>query len=349
MKKRIVLATSIVAVLILLAGCTAFANKGQEPLSGKQSEYPNKDAQAHPIRQSEGGFSIELKSVIPVSNTVYALFGLTAPEDMDFSDILDVHSDASLSFPDLQAMPSASDLPANISYETADDGDGKNNTLELVFRINPVIEQGAESAFGPGKTCEIVFKDIVKRGHDRAYEQELLTTKYAGQRGYSFTPEEAERLYPKTLLVSGEWKFVIDLEEADSGEIELLESPVSTKVWVVRNGAAEFEAIDAIEDVTLTSIRVTPLQVAISFDIPEPSENFSCLLMDASDFPTPPGTGAANYANVALVLKDGTAIPLFQSKGATDVAILAVESPIPIVLEEIDYLQMSDGTRLQAK
>lgn len=339
--KRIVLAASIAAVLILLIGCVAFLR------NWCATSFTNTEDPA--IGQLQDGFSVELKSVNPVSNTVYAVFGLTAPEDMDFSDVLDIHSNASLSLPDLQAMPSASDLPANVSYEITDDGDGKKNTLEIVMKISPVIRQGADSAFGPGKTCEIVFKDIVKRGYDRAYEQELLTTKYAGQTGYVLTPEETERVYPKTLLVSGAWKFVIDLAEADSGELELLESPVTTKVWVIRNGAAEFEAMDAIEDVTLTSVRITPLQVAISFDIPEPADHFSCINIDTADFPLHPGTGAADSENVALVLKDGTVVPLFQSKGATDVAILAIESPAPIALEDIDYLQMSDGTRLYAK
>lgn len=144
--KRIVLAASIAAVLILLTGCAA--------------SFPNTEDPA--IGQLQDGFSVELKSVNPVSNTVYAVFGLTAPEDMDFSDVLDIHSDASLSLPDLQAMSSASDLPANISYEITDDGDGKKNTLEIVMKISPVIRQGADSAFGPGKTCELEDIDYLQ-------------------------------------------------------------------------------------------------------------------------------------------------------------------------------------------
>lgn len=345
--KQIVLIASIAAALLLPAGCGASAR--QEQLSDRQTGYADQNVQDSVVRQLQGGFSMELQSVIPVSNTVYAVFGLTAPEDTDFSDVLDTHSDTSLTFPDLRAMPSASDLPANISYDVLDDGDGKNNTLKIVLKISPVIRQGADSAFGPGKTCEIVFQGIVKQEYDREYEQELLAAKYAGQTGYTFTPEEAERVHPKTLLVSGAWKFVIDLAESDSGESELLESPVSTKVWVIRNGEKEFEAIDAIEDVTLTSVRVTPLRVEISFDIPEPSDTFSSIYMDASWFPSRSGTDAADYEGLALVLKDGTAVSLFQSKGATDAAILAVESPIPIALEEIDYLLLSDGTRLCAR
>ena len=174
-----------------------------------------------------------------------------------------------------------------------------------------------------------------------------MAAKYAGQTDYVLTAEEAERVHPKTLLASGEWKFVIELTDADPGEMELLESPVSTKVWVVRTGSTEYEALDSVEDVTLTSVRVSPLRVDISFDIPEPSDRFECLFIDAGMFPPLPGTVPMDYDNVILVLKDGTKITLFQSRGATDMAILAANRPI--VLEEVDYLQMSDGTKLQAK
>lgn len=356
MHKRIVRITAIVALFILMVGCATFAwhwyttyftNKRHEPLSGEQSEYFNENAQDPQISQLQGGFSFHLESTIFESSTAYVTFGLTAPEDMDFSDILDIRSDACLTFPGLLAMPSESNVPANISYDVIDDGDGKNNTIKIVLKISPVVQQGEESAFGPGKTCKIVFKDIVKWGHDQAYEQELLATKYAGQTDCMLTPEEAERVHPKALLASGEWEFVIELVTADSGEVELLESPVSTKVLVVRTGATEFETIDSVEEVTLTSIRIAPLSIKISFDMPEPYDKFSCIFIDAAMFPLLPNTAAMNYKNVTLVQKNGTEISLFQTRGAKDIAVLYADRPI--VLEEVDYLQMSDGTKLQAK
>lgn len=309
MRKRIVRIAAIVAALILLTECAAFprrSDQGQEPLSGQQTEDIGQNGE-------QNGFSLELKSVVSESCTAYATFGLTAPEDIDFSDVLDGHSDVSLGFSDCQT-----DIPANVSYEVLDDGDGKNNTLKIVVSIQPIISQGAPSAFGPGKTCEIVFRDIV-------YHQEN----------------------EKTLLASGQWKFVIELAEADSGELELLDSPVSTKVWVSRTGASESEGMDAIEEVTLTSIRVAPLHVEVSFEKPEPADFFVGVFIDAATFAPPPGTDGADYENIAIVMKDGTEISLFQSMGAKDVAILTADSPI--VLEEVDCLRMSDGTRIPAK
>lgn len=309
MRKRIVRIAAIVAALILLTGCAAFpqhSDQSQESLSGQQTENIGQNGE-------QNGFSLELKSVVYESYTAYATFGLTAPEDRDFSDVLDGHSNMSLGFSDLQT-----DIPANVSYEVLDDGDGKNNTLKIVVTIQPVIEQGASSAFGSGKTCEIVFSDVV---YNRANEKELQA--------------------------SGQWKFVIELAKTDSGELELLDSPVSTKVWVSRTGASESEGMDAIEEVTLTSIRITPLHVEVSFEIPEPSDSFVGVFIDAAAFAPPPGTDGADYENIAIVMKDGTEISLFQSMGAKDVAILTADSPI--VLEEVDCLRMSDGTRMPAK
>lgn len=309
MRKRIVRIAAIAAALILLTGCAAFprhSDQSQEPLSGQQTEDIGQNGE-------QNGFSLELKSVVYESYTAYAAFDLTAPEDTDFSDVLDGHSNVSLGFSDLQT-----DIPANVSYEVLDDGDGKNNTLKIVVTIQPVIEQGAPSAFGSGKTCEIVFSNVV---YNRENEKELLA--------------------------SGQWKFVIELAEADSGELELLDSPVSTKVWVSRTGASGSEGMDAIEEVTLTSVRVAPLHVEVSFEIPKPSDSFVGVFIDAAAFAPPPGTDGADYENIAIVMKDGTEISLFQSMGAKDVAILTADSPI--VLEEVDCLRMSDGNRIPAK
>lgn len=309
MRKRIVRIAAIVAALILLTGCAAFpqhSDQSQEPLSGQQTEDIGQNGE-------QDGFSLELKSVVYESYTAYAAFSLTAPEDRDFSDVLDGLSNISLGFSDLQT-----DIPANVSYEVLDDGDGKNNTLKIVVTIQPVIEQGAPSAFGSGKTCEIVFSDVV---YNRENEKELLA--------------------------SGQWKFVIELAKTDSGELELLDSPVSTKVWVSRTGASESEGMDAIEEVALTSVRIAPLHVEVSFVMPEPSDSFVGVFIDAAAFAPPPGTDRADYENIAIVMKDGTEISLFQSMGAKDVAILTADSPI--VLEEVDCLRMSDGTRIPAK
>lgn len=345
-RKKLALLAAIAAALLLLAGCAAFARhwyvtyfaaRRQEPLSGSQIDYINANAREHPARQTCEGFTLELKSTISESSAAFVTFRLTAPEEVDLSSVLEPPTEERLSFPGLLATPAGSRLPADLSYDVADDGDGKGNTLNVVLRIAPMALPGEGSPFGPGKTCEIVFQKIVKWGYDREYEQELLSTKYAGQTDYLLSPEESERLHPQTLLVSGNWAFEIELNEADAGELVLLESPVSARALVVRTGATEYETVDSVEAVTLTSIRIRPLSVEISFERPEPADTFSCVYMDTAMWTNVEGS-------LILVLKDGTRIGLFQENGATDTAVLKADSPI--VLSEVDYLQMSDGTRI---
>lgn len=48
--------------------------------------------------------------------------------------------------------------------------------------------------------------------------------------------------------------------------------------------------------------------------------------------------------NFFVVLKDGTRIDFWQGEGAMDTAYLKADSPI--VLKDVDYLQLSDGTKL---
>lgn len=354
-RKRIAFAAAIAAILLLLAGCAAFAwhwyatyftNRRQEPLSGSQIDYIRSNAQTYQLRQSCSGFTLELKSTIAESSTAFVTFGLTAPEDVDLSGVLDIRTEERLSFPGLLAVPEGSGLPADISYDVVDDGDGRKNTLNIVLGIKPMVPQGADSAFGPGKTCVISFRDIVKWGYDWEYEQELLSTKYAGQTDYLLDPEESARLHPQTLLVSGSWSFEVELKEADDGELTLLDSPVTVKSLVTRVGASEYETVDSVEDVTITSIRIRPLSIEISFEPPEPSDTFECVFVDASMFASAPGSVGKNYEKVVLALKDGTKVGLFQQDGARDTAVLRADSPI--VLSEVDYLQMSDGTRITA-
>lgn len=339
-QKMIAFIVAISTALVLLDGCT---DKHQNPLSNSQIDDSISHTQEYPTRQTQGGYTLELKSTTTESNTAFATFRLTAPEEVDLSNVLDIHTEERLSFPGLLATPRGSKLPADLSYKTLDDGDGRNNTLDIVLRITPITSHKSDSASGSEKSCVIVFRDIVKWGYDREYEQELLSTKYAGQTGYLLDPEESKRLHPQMLLVSGNWYFEIEWNEANTSELELLESPISTKVLVVRSGTEEYETVDSMEDVTLSSIRIRPPFIEVSFEHPEPYDTFECVYLDAAMFMPAAGT---DFNNIILVLKDGTKVELFQEDRAKGTAVLRMDRPI--VLSEVDYLQMSDGTMINA-
>lgn len=343
--KKIALIIAAALSLILLTGCTLyvwnwyaiyFAWERQKPLSDSQINYIGVNTQEYQQHQTYGGYTVELKSAISEMRSAYVTFGLTAPEGVDLSPLCAPGQEERLSFEKLLAMPEESSLPANVSYKAVDDGDGRANTLNVVLRIDPVINEGEKSNFGPGKTCKIQFDGIVRWSYDREYEQKLLSTKYAGQSDYMLTSDESSRVHPQVILAAGEWKFEIELAEADTEMVELLTAPISAKMLVSREGASEYESEDTVEAVTMTSIQLRPMGVTVVFERPEPVEKLISVYVDAAQFN---GEGS-----IFVMMTDGTRINLFQAEGAKDTASLSADSPI--VLKEADYLQLSDGTKV---
>lgn len=350
--KKIMLLALIAAILLMLAGCATlawhwytvyFTQIRQAPLSDSQIEYINENIQEHQLRQTYDGYTVELKSTISESHVTYVTFGVTAPDSVDLSSVLDPATGERLSFQGLLATTAENHFPANISYDVADDGDGKKNTLNVVLKLDPVGPHGEAVTFGPGIKWTIAFLGIEKWGYNREYEQELLSTKYAGQVDYILDSEEANLVHPHTILATGNWKYEIELESADSETIELLSAPVSTKVLVVRIGASEYETEESVEDVTLTSVQLGPLGATIAFAKPEPLEKFDCIYINANQF------GDAQMRegeekDIFLVMKDGTKVYFYQTDGGKEEAFLSADSPI--ALKEAAYLQLSDGTKL---
>jgi len=266
-RKTLVLIAAIVAAVLILAACAAYAwhwytvyftQERRQPLSDSQIHYIQDNVQEHQLSQTIDGYTMELKSSISESDCAYVTFGLTGPENVDFSTILDVDSQETLFLERLKVIPEGSDLPALVICDIVEDGDGRNNTINIVLQIEPDVLQ-EEPAFGPGKTCEITFESITHWGYDREYEQELLSTKYAGQTDYMLEGEEAQRVHPQTVLAAGDWKFEIELKQADWEMVELLSDSVSAKALVTRVGENEYELTEAVETIIITSVQLRPL------------------------------------------------------------------------------------------
>lgn len=336
------------AILVLLAGCVFawhwydhyFSQKHQAPLSGEQLEYIHSNAVDYRERQSYGGYTLELKSTISESSTAYVTFQLTAPETVDLSPVWDIRSEDRLSFRGLLAKPENSTLPADLTYDVVDDGDGQNNTVNVVLQIRPMLEAGEEPPFGAGKWCSIEFKEILYHGFDSEYAKEFT------QKDQMLTPEQSIKLHPETVLATGEWSFRVELKETDAGSRELLTEPVFTVAMVSRTGDDSYLPVDSVEKVKLVSVRVSPLSMEITFEPPEPAASFEGLYLDVSQA-VAPGVNHSGYEEILLGLKDGTQIHFFQYDGAKSCAVLKADSPI--VLSEIDYVRFSDGTVIRAK
>lgn len=352
-RKTLVLIAAVVAAVLILAGCAAYAwhwytvyftQERQQPLSDSQIHYIHDNVQEHQLSQTFDGYTMELKSSISESDCAYVTFGLTGPEDVDFSTILDVDSRESLFFERLKVIPEGSDLPALVICDIVEDGDGRNNTINIVLQIEPNVLQEGEPSFGPGKTCEITFERITHWGYDREYEQELLSTKYAGQTDYMLEGEEVQRVHPQTVLAAGDWKFEIELKQADWEMVELLSDSISAKALVTRVGEHEYEVTEAVETITITSIQLRPLGITVVFEKPEPVETFDCIYLNVEQFSAADQQNASDENALFLMLKDGTRVEFFQTMGAKESAYLRADSPI--VLSEVDYLHLSGGVKI---
>lgn len=351
--KKILLIAAIVTVLFLLAGCAAyiwnwytvyFTQTRQEPLSDSQVDYINENTKAHQSSQTYNGYTVALESTISDSRSAYVTFHLTAPEDVDLSPVIDPNSEERLSLQKLLAISKSTGFPVDLTYDVLDDGDNRANTLNIVLNIDIHSNQSANEASVAESIYCIEFSSIIHWGYDQEYEQELLSSKYAGETEYILESEESNRIHPQTILATGEWTFTLDLGEADTQNTEVLHGPISTKALVVRVGSNELETIDAIEDIVLTSVKLTPFGIHIEFEKPEPVDSFDCVYINLAQFSASLQVDVSDEDAVFVIMKDGTKINYYQEDGAKDTIFLEADSPV--VLSEVAYLRLADGTKI---
>lgn len=358
-RRRYVLIAAVAAVLCLLAGCAAlvwhwystyFTLQREAPLSDSQVTYIQGHAQDIRESQTYDGYTIEFLSAIGEEQGAYLTFRITGPEDLSY-----IFSDDSLLFQRVTARPVGTEMPRNLGFRFVKDEDGNANTVNLVLEIH--LNAQSDAAFGADHPWEVVFQGLRRQHYDKAYEEELLRTKYAGVEGFMFEDEEIDRLYTWETLSDATWHFELTLDSADTDSIELVSAPFSTPAIVTRRDRTEGLAYDTkefVESVTVTSIRLHAFGATVTFQPPEDKEgtdfpNFFSAWFDMGDMYNPLTELVRRDENFFVMLKDGTRIDFFQYTGATSDGTAELTADSPLVLENIDYLQLSDGTRLYAK
>ena len=128
--------------------------------------------------------------------------------------------------------------------------------------------------------------------------------------------------------------------------IELLSSPICVEVMVVRLKSAEneIETVESVEQVTFTSVQLASHEITVVYEKPEPLDRYDCIYVNAAQFAGAPYVEADGDRPVCAEMKDGTQINFFQYMGGKDKSVLPPDKPL--VLEDIDYLQFYDGTRV---
>lgn len=328
--RRLLMIAAAAAAALLLAGCAAFAYhwyvtyfslRREEPLSGDQVAYIQENAQDFSDSQSQthGGYTVALESAISDGNIAYLTLGITAPEDVDLTQYLPGEENPSLVWAELYATPVEEEGYAQ-SIETAycEDGDGKDNTIYMVLTIEPNLEQQANLTFGPDMEWKIVLADIAEWGLDVNY------------------------------LARGTWEFRVTLDFADLKRAELLTAPMVTKgivCWKGEGAGIFSEAHYTIEDVTITSLRLCSLGVIVELEQPQPEDQSLGVMLNLAEQSSSLEVAVSEGEAFFVQLKDGTRVDFWQTGFAHATAYLRADSPL--VLEEVDFVQLSDGQQIK--
>ena len=330
-----------------------FSRQSDTSLTPGQVEFFEENEQVIAETKTENGWTVELKSTITDGKTGYVIFGITAPEEYTLGDIAD-SPDESRIIPGNDGMKAegrelfTASVPLiskdqnytwSLTYGFKEDGDGKANTIDYVFQLDIMKLYNDKDILldDPfGAEFYFCFDKFVRSYRDTEYEQELLSTKYKGQTDYMLEPEEIEHLYQFEVLTDGLWEFAVSFADTQTKTLELISEPIYTEALAsvkIETDTLFTDRKNEIRDVKVTSFKLTALGATIT-----------------CDFEGDVASAFFEYQNlygyedryIFVVMKDGTQIPLHSNQSDN----LIAESPI--VLSEVDYVLLSDGTKLMA-
>ena len=365
--KRTLLIAAMIALMLLLVGCTVayvqgwfvdfFSTKSETPLSDSQITLIEENEQQINEAQTQNTWTVELRSALKDNNTAYIIIGITAPEGVDLEP--DVVDDAMIEqftpgnvWP--ASMPNqASELvtypvgvmPSSMQTSWQEDGDGKDNTKNYVLTINPNIATSTVDPFGANAQWKIHIENIVRTYDDEEYKQELLNTKYKGDYGVMFTHEETQRMKQQEVLVEGIWDFTIAFEKENpvQEDGEFLTAPIKTTIEIPWSYGEElWQVADVRKEITVNSILLEPFSVKISYEPLGQGWGWPNIYFDDGDL------DHNDYINAYCILKDGSKIALqdWGNGGSGEEHYKLLDPDSPLVLEDVVYIQMPDGTKI---
>ena len=360
--RKMWLIAAVIALTLLLVGCAvAYANgwfqqifsaRSETPLSSEQIQYIQNNEQIVGQSQTKNDWTVDLKSTICDGRTGYLVFQITAPDDVDLEQYLNPPTldDKRLSMGNDSASRKAAYSLAVASIGTVDsernywyldsgdwiaDGDGQPNTVLFCMTIrcekmDPSKPMLLEDPFGKDVSFRIRLMGITLEYKNQELQREI-EEKYAGQT-YIVDGEEAAGLFCSDILTDEEWNFDITFD-SDNQFIELITKPVfaQAKVWRYAD-EKQWDTVDSLEEVQISSFRVTPFGANISY-VPKP---------DAIGVSPRIGENVENA--IYAVMKDGSRIQL-NLTGNNDTVL---QAETPIVLSQLDYILLEDGTKLFA-
>ncbi len=266
---------------------------------------------SHP-KQTQNGYTLTLKSAVTDGRTARILLGVTAPEGTVLSRKDGIYDLFGAEFGN---FGNYSVLQASDGRSWRDYGGG----METM--------RGLEDGDGKENTVDILYITEMKlpnEGVSEIYFDPNLTWTLHIEGITMDRSEYPEKILTQTVpLFSNEdtWELPFTFDEAtDTREIEFLTQPKNIKAKTVGSG-------DSLRDLTMESFRLSALQLRVKW-----KDDYEGKLADY--------VGEV-YKTVTVVMKDGSRVPL---DGGGDYTIPDYVNPID--LEQVDYVELIDGTVL---
>ena len=219
---------------------------GIQPRIATREDVANEPAA--PDAATQDGYTIAVKSVETDGWIARIVLSVTAPEGTVISrNTAPGFEDESIHIGPANLdnfNPTVGrDIGGSGGWNVQEDGDGLDNTQDLVMEARYSMEDGS-APFASGKTWVIHFEDLVAdywdSGKSKIVENHLAT---------------------------GEWTFEITFDDSngDYREVELLTEPVKAGV----STGWKPDGTDVVEDVTISSVKLRKYSLTITHDGPD--------------------------------------------------------------------------------
>ena len=303
-----------------------FGNQSDVPLTPGQIQFIDENEQVIAETQTANGWSVELKSAITDGTKGLIILGVTAPEDISLETL---YTEAGAPFSRLQMVDDWAKpviYPDGIEEDVItwffmDDGDGQGNTENFIIEVQPKPGEGSRDPFAPDIQWKVVLDDIVRITDDVELLKEISNEK--GEYCYEGDISTTD------VLLKGNWEFSFHFRNETSEEAgqEILTDSIRTTGLVYKLQKSGKYAY-TLEDVTVTSVKLKPLSVTISY------------VFDGL-YPAFEWDNSQIYA----VMKDGSQIMLEDNWSRWD-GYNVLKARSPIILDEVDHVLLADGTKL---
>lgn len=275
-------------------------------LSQGQVQFIEQNEQYIGISQEQNGWTMELRSAISDGTKGYIMLGVTAPADVDLTRFLE-----------------------NEYYGPRNDFLPKSDDAALTCSAGLVADSGCSwEDDGDGLNNTLTY--VIHVTPDPAFSTE---DPFGRDVTWHIHFEDIVHGFPEQeTIAEGTWDFDFSFE-IDKSEMEFLTEPRKMQALGL-TGESEVQA-----DVTVNSIILRPFGATVYYGNDSDELDYSRANVNFTYF-------IEGEKPWEVVMKDGSRIPLTDRNGNPVERYRHLEADVPIVLENVDYILLADGTQL---